>query len=329
MQNQTSHENNNSKHKIIDAHAHLGNFYDGLWNREDSYTPEQLINITQSSDYNVEKVLVSNLSCISTLNNEKDAAPRMNETDGNNELLEFCKYNNKLIPTAVCQPGFGNAKNIDNLLNKHNEFKALKFHPEALNLDANDEKYEDYLKVAQKHSLPCVFHSAPGKSDPTLIYNLAKKFSKVPVILYHMNLPAGIQEHDLKLTYHRNAIQIVKSALDKKDANLYLETSWAEPEAIVEAISEIGADRIMFGSDAPIDKLCNQEAYAQEIEKIKKAISEKFGDKAEEIINKIFYQNSKNLFFEKSWINTENIIKATLVGIGAALLGFLAVKNNK
>ena len=106
--------------------------------------------------------------------------PLDDEIAGNLKTFDFCKKNPQLLPIAVCQPGYGNAENIEKLLNKH-KFYALKFHPYYLGINANHDLYNPYLNLAEKYKLPCVFHTANGTSDSKLVYDLAKKYPNAEV----------------------------------------------------------------------------------------------------------------------------------------------------
>lgn len=287
--------------RIIDSHTHVGDFYDGIWKKQVKFTPENLNNQAQMFNGDtVEKMLVSNLSCMSSPSGQPGAKPFLNEKEGNLAILNASKQDGRLVPLAVCQPGKGSAETIEKLIKENKEFKGLKFHPELLGLEANDKLYEPYMKVAQENKLPCLFHSAPGKSDPKLIYQLAQKYPEVPVVLGHMNLATGNLSAEQKIKINAEAIDIVKESIKNKNANLFLEVSWAHPSAIIKAIQEVGPERVLFGTDAPFEdfnaKLQKSISYPERIESVKNAIKENFGKKSEDIIDKVFFNNSNKLF---------------------------------
>ena len=179
---------------------------------------------------------------------------------------------------------------------------------------------EELMKIAQKHNVPCVFHTENGNADPKKIYDLAKRTPDVPVVLYHMNIvPSGkvgdrpeeeIQSKnlqndrdkwcwDVREAWNREGIDIVEQSIKNKDANLYLEVSWTKPETLVEAIKRIGADRVIWGTDAPIGdngENSNREKYIDKVNSFKYAIREAFPENAEEIEDKVFYKNAERLF---------------------------------
>lgn len=326
MKMKINHANNLSfKGNIIDSHGHLG-----FWSPDRHHcSPEEVMRVIGDSfELNVngnpqtdevECVLVSNLECLDT-----QSPNRKGEIEGNLALLEQCRKNPKLKAEAVCLPDVGNAENIDRLLTEHGEeFHALKFHPQCSGIDANSPLYEPYMKVAENHKKTCVFHSDNlyTFSSPRKIYELAKKTPNVPVVLYHMSMtPWGkITERPLedqkakglegvddcvwnyRERWNRDGITVAKEALDKGDANLYLECSWTKPETVVEAIKTVGADRVLFGTDIPLDpnQPGNREWYKNNIREIQAAIrNDKDIPNPNEVISKVFFENSNKLFFD-------------------------------
>lgn len=327
LKNNVSLKNVSFKARINEAHTHSG-----AWPCDKAnFTSETIHNLFKDSfEVNingkvqadeVEKVLLSNLACLDISNGK----PPADELKGNQELIDSCKGFSKLKPLVVCQPEWGSAKNIETILqdNPQNVY-GFKLHPRQTGAGLHPN-YEAYLKLAEKYNMPCVFHSgAVGTgSDPNLIYKLAQKTPKVPVVLYHMSLaPAGKvadlsseekykrdlfgQEDkyiwDVREKWNNDGIDVVSRALKAKDANLYLEISWVKPETVVHAIKQVGEDRVIFGTDAPLGEFINKSNYANHVAKIKSAIQNSFEPhRAEEIIDKVFYKNTQEIFFEKNW----------------------------
>ena len=248
--------------------------------------------------------------------NGKNNTPYKDELSGNLKLLKECLNNKKLIPFVVCQPGYGSAKNIELLLNSYpNLIKGLKFHPACLNVPANDAKYIPYMELADKYHKPCLFHSEvitdknnnfirTGVSDPEYIYETARQFPNVPVILGHMGL-GGPEAHEA-------GIETLINSIERGDAKLYADLAWvdwdnpAKPH-IVEVVDKLlhsskgdKTERLLFGTDAPLgvfgEKALKQSnAYDNNIKNIKQAIRNNFGNDANKIISRIFYRNSKKL----------------------------------
>lgn len=314
------------KGNIIDSHAHLGE-----WHGDNNYQSNSLNGIAQDTfettingqkqTNEIECFLVSNLSC---MYQKQDGKFVKDEIEGNKDLLKIAEQNPKIKVELACEPTAGSAEKIEAMLKEHSpNVYALKFHPMCSNLSADDPRYEPYMKVAQRFQKPCVFHSdrIDTNASPRKIYELAKKTPDVPVVLYHMSMasPArniepishlsqeeltaqglddvgkinGFQWNNRE-RWNQDGIDVVKESIAKKDADLYLETSWTKPETVVKAIKEVGEDRVLFGTDAPFD---GKEKYIQYVTDVKTAIKNEFGEKSEAIINKVFFENANKLFF--------------------------------
>ena len=315
MLNTISFGKNNSipnfKGKIIDAHVHCGQ-----WNF-DKFPCEKVLEffnqkINKGKDC-VDRVIISNLDCIKT---GKNQYPLKDEISGNLLLLKAALKNKKLVPFVVCQPGYGSAENIEVLLKKYPHLiKGFKFHPTCLNLAANDALYKPYMMLAEKYKKPCLFHCEVlkdksgsiirnGVSDPDFIYETAREFPMVPVILGHMGL-GGNKAHEV-------CINTLIKSIDNNNAMLYADLAWvdwdnpAKPH-IIEIIKKLQnssrgdmTNRLLFGTDAPLGvfgekALKQQGAYDANIRNIKNAIKDFFGQDANKLISRVFYRNSKKL----------------------------------
>ena len=317
--NTTNYNSNlNFKGKIIDSHVHCGKWTNDLFSTNDVL--EFFNRKFNNGKDTIDRVIISNLDCIIK---GKNKTPYLDELSGNIKLLKKCLNNNKLVPFVVCQPGHGSAENIELLLKQYPDLiKGLKFHPACLELPANDIKYIPYMKLAEKYNKPCLFHSEiiidknnnfirTGVSDPELIYETARQFPNVPVILGHMGL-GGSKAHEA-------GIETLINSIEREDANLYADLAWvdwdnpAKPH-IIEVVDKLlhnskgdKTEKLLFGTDAPLGvfgekALKQKDAYENNIKNIKKAIKDNFGKNANKLISRIFYRNSKKLLnqnFEK------------------------------
>jgi hypothetical protein len=119
-------------------------------------------------------------------------------------------------------------------------FVGIKLHPTVDDYRPDDASLDPYMEIAEAAGYPIACHTAPGTADPNHIRALAERFPNVPIILYHTYL--GPDEGRLRAARH-----VVEQP------NLYLETSWCRSSIVLALIDEVGADRVMFGSDASID----------------------------------------------------------------------------
>ena len=328
--------------KIIDSHAHVGRHDGELYHKSDL---DVFIKSTLSNNDTVEKIIVSDLSVLHSL---------QGEYEGNKALAELFKNNPKYSILASCNPKDGNVKNIEKLFKEYpNTFMGLKFHSSIQQLDLSDKKYEPYMEFASKNKLPCLFHSQvntlpDGKinpavkhiADPENIYSLAKKYPKPPVVMAHLG--AGWKES------HDKAIDILVESIKKGDANLYADISWVdidEPqEHIVKALKRLKgigekdwkygdqAFRLMFGSDAPLARFKGKDAlniYTDFIERIKNSIrnDNNLKPEADKIIDDLFYNNSQKLYLSPKTNSSKN--KFLIIGAVMCLVGIIGYFANK
>ncbi len=254
-----------TKFTVVDAHACLG-----AWNDQ----PDQFISADELVDsmaghdqVHVEKALVSNLSAYHTVDDETGSQPLASETQANFELQQMCEHHPMLCPLAVCQPGWGSAEELEELLKQH-KFYGLLFHPFFLNLPADSLVYHSYVRLAQKYQIPCVFHTGPGHAEPEVIYSLAQNYPDIPFVLYYMNLDGN----------DGNAIDVVAEAVSQRKANLYLETSQAPESHIIEAMQALGGERLLFGSEAPLGEMGIRQDYFDRVRHLHQVLSERFSD---------------------------------------------------
>ena len=270
--------------KYIDMHVHIG-----------SWSPDRTV-LSKNFLLNVMKQNSVSAFCISTLDCiDMDLSTKRtpkSEIDGNKELIEMFKDIPEARFLCVCEPNNGNANNIKKLLEEYpKKFCGLKIHPLCHQVSASSSLYDPYMQVAEEFDLPCLFHSGHidcPYSSPILIYELAKRHKRVPVILGHLSTGG--------LSSKKAAIKIMKQAKNHDDANLYADISWCDMDSIIKAISKVGEDRIMFATDAPLGIFGDAMHYAHFADAVERAILGNFSDMAEDILEKVFYSNAKNLF---------------------------------
>lgn len=283
--------------KIIEAHAHIG-----TWSADNAdFTVETLndvlsepftVDINEDEEENeVVAVLVSNMSGIDQL---PDGSPKITENEANEEMLDIAAENPMLKPLIIGQPGYGDAENLVNLIERRgDEIYGIKLHPNTLQLNANDPLYEPYMAVAEEYGLPVLFHSQDNFSDPMYIYETAQKFPNVPVIMAHLGM--GGDDN------HWYTLGILQTALKSGTANLYADISWLSPGMIVAILKRADDETIshlFFGTDIPLGPYSDPAAYPARVSEIKSAIAEAFEDEEEaaELIHALFYQNAYDLF---------------------------------
>jgi len=120
-------------------------------------------------------------------------------------------------------------------------FKGVKLHPSFLGFAADDHDWVYPIAAKARELKICIMvHSDPSiYATPWQVGLLAMDFPEVPVVMAHMGF--------VDVIYNDAAINMAKRA-----PNLYLETCGVSAEAkVAQAVQEIGASRVLYGSDMP------------------------------------------------------------------------------
>lgn len=262
--------------EIIDIHAHVGTF--------SGYDLSLATLLKNVDKFGIKMALISNIDG----SNLPGTTGNLGEKDANDVTAKIVGAHPELLRGLVwARPVDGKVENVEpffkNALDKVGKkiFVGLKLHPEFNAIAADDPRIDPYLELCHKYSLPAVFHSGPkgSFSDPERIYKIARRHPDVAVVLYHMGFG----------TDHSQAIEVAFQALKNKDANLYLETSQAAPEAVLRAIRELGSSRVLFGTDATYFGDAHYDEYKELIDALKKL-------SAQERHN-VLHGNAKRLFY--------------------------------
>ncbi len=250
-----------AEHRVIDIHAHIGSF-----KGYDLSTPTLMSNIER---YGIRLALISNIDGA-----ELSETQNLDEIKANQATVEHVRqYPERLRGLVWTRPKDGLPTNVEPFLRDsistgpdQRVFVGMKFHPDMNNFPADDPRVDGYLQLCEKYQIPAVFHSGSddtSNSAPQKIYVVARRHPAVPIILYHMGF----------LGPHGSAIATVKEALTKKDAQLYLETSQADPGAVMQAIKELGSEHVLFGTDATYYGKEHYEKYEAMMVRLKNELS--------------------------------------------------------
>lgn len=223
---------------IIDSHSHIGEFVKIVM-------PEKVL-LDSMEKYNIRYTLCSNGSGVE-VDHDQNLIPKnqqIKQFDVNERMLRFSRKNKDKIGailwakplTEHCDEDFERQikENLDIV-------HGIKVHPYHSKEAFNSEKTQQYFKLADKYNLTVVTHTANDyESSPELVYEMAKKYTSVNFVMYHMGLA----------TDNQKAIELIS-----KLPNLYGDTAWVKWEACLQAIQQCGSHKILFGTDNPINGL--------------------------------------------------------------------------
>jgi predicted TIM-barrel fold metal-dependent hydrolase len=95
------------------------------------------------------------------------------------------------------------------------------------------------LTVAAELGVPVMVHTGePPFAFPTLVAYLAERHPEVSFVIRNL----GTQQ----VTYAREAIYVAR-----RNGNVHLETAWGSAPMLREAVRQVGAERLIFSTDAP------------------------------------------------------------------------------
>ena len=226
---------------IIDAHAHLG--YWPTLNKT-----EQML-VESTSKNNISYTLIS-------FDGSEFDVPRGDKLTpqllGSKKSLSFIKAHPKKFGMLIwVRPHKEkNIEELDAFISKHREYiHGIKYHPYCSKLRINSPLALPYIELARKYNLPILVHTANDK------------YSKIKYLERCMDLNPDlifIAAHCVLESDHEEIIGALK-----KYPNLYCDTAWVHSSFISRIKEEGLMDRIMFGTDNPIDgfETLDEEIY--------------------------------------------------------------------
>lgn len=218
---------------ILDVHAHVGR--PDYAYRADEFTNADLA--ARMSEAGVSKC------CVFSFYDKQDNEYVEAAAGGREDLIPFAFINPKRPDAAAT---------LEHLIAKRG-FRGLKLHPFADGYHLNNFKIVDPLfEVCERYQIPIICH---GFADN--VYNTVYAFAEMADRFRRVNL---IMAHGGFMWSRAEAVRASKTR-----PNLYIETTCLLPAGIADGIDDIGAEKYIFGSDAPWGD------FEVEILKIKKA----------------------------------------------------------
>jgi len=209
---------------IVDVHRHLG------WEEPDPASVEDLLTDMDGNGV-ATSVLVPNARQIAVDNRE-----------GNDAVLAaVAGHPGRLAAMCTANPWYGERALAELRRATGEGAIGLKVHPALQGFALTDPVVRPVIREAAELGLVVYVHTGtPPYAQPLQVAELARTFTETTFILGH----AG--STDLKAD--------ALAAADLAE-NILVESSWMLPARLELIVQRIGADRVMFGSDAPLSTL--------------------------------------------------------------------------
>jgi len=224
---------------VIDAHAHMvdkGHF-------AVSYTP--IINGDEDNLVRKMDLLGINKAIISPWEGIATDGGAANET----MLNAREKYKDRIEAYAMCNPNY--EEDLDAVVDiyhmKH-KFIGLKPYYCFNKYDLLGEKYNKWFEYGDRNKLIMLVHSGlPGIAGK--VEELSQRYRNMSFLLAHSGMSYEIARENIKVI--------------KKRENVYLEITYtALTNGVIEyMVEEVGADRVIFGTDMPMRDPAPQLAW--------------------------------------------------------------------
>lgn len=241
---------------IIDSHVHLGTMLGFDLTEQDI--------IASLEKYGIGKALVSNLES-TEFGHKQEPLPEeivVSELESNRRTLELVRrHPGVLFGQYWFKPATERLTTEAEALIRDNRdaFRGLKIHPYHSMTSVADPKCKPWLALAAELKLPVAVHTAGDRfSDSVNVYTAAKAHPDVDFIMVHLGLG----------TDNRKAIELVSSL-----PNLFGDTTWVSKEHALDAVRTCGANKILFGTDNPIDGVDTYAKYTGLLDFLKTELS--------------------------------------------------------
>ena len=235
---------------IIDSHNHIINHREPVWGWGPRFTVEDLI-ATMDRDYDimgeirhVDRAITMGSLGITALGDYsmKEAHQYV--------IASVKKYPDRLYLNAVYNPRIWDAEElnqVDDWVTSCN-LRMLKLHPTMHNYmlplsnpypgRATRKMVEPLFEKARQLGLPVMIHMGePPHSNPSSVDPIAQEFPDVPIIIAHSG------------ANNETGFWMGANVVARHNDNVYLGSSWVQPQDLCEMYHSVGAGKIIFESD--------------------------------------------------------------------------------
>ena len=222
---------------IIDTHAHIGTLPPFF----DMKTDELLYSMER---YGIDFSLVSN---IEAAENDHQGNPVPDELQKpQNEILKATLAEARRAPDRLgvlawmkIRQELPDREFVSLVRENRDVIYGIKLHPFHSRTAPDDERIEPIYELAAEFGLPVVSHTGGCEEAMSIhLYNAAKRHPELDFVMVHMDLG----------TDNRTALDLLGEL-----PNLYGDTTWVPVQTTLEAIRRCGSEKMLFGTDNPID----------------------------------------------------------------------------
>lgn len=212
--------------KVTDVHAHHGSL---RWTPTRKSSIQNMIEMLNT--FNIGRCFVSSIEAIV-----------YDIHSGNREMMEDIKIDNRLKGYVTINANYVEESKavVEKYITKHG-FVGVKIHQIGSGQPIDSPNTLEILTVVSKLRVPILVHTygKGGIEDPAHVLNVVDHYPNLPIILAHMggdNWRGGIEVAAKKDSLYVDPCSCTQPHVDK----------------IKEAVNQLGAQRILFGTDMPL-----------------------------------------------------------------------------
>lgn len=221
---------------IIDTHVHIGTMLSF------DMKPEDVLGSMER--FGVDFSLVSSIEAAEFDHEGRRVPPRLRKSQNEvfRDTLRFASRHPDRIGAmpwlriASEQPD----EEFRSLLRQNRDLiYAFKLHPFHSRTAPDDPRVEPYYRLAAEYDLPIVSHTGGCEEARSVhLYRAAEMHPELRFVMVHMDLG----------TDNREALELLGRL-----PNLWGDTTWVPLSTTLEAVRRWGSEKMLFGSDNPID----------------------------------------------------------------------------
>ena len=224
---------------VIDSHTHMVDLRDKTVSQVPMLNGDEDSMIHKMDLLGIDRIITSPWEGITT--NGMDA----NETS----LKANRKYGHRIEAYATCNPNYSEDLNtVVDVYHKEYRFIGIKPYWPKHNYDLLGSKYEKWFEYGDRNRLIMLVHSG-NFEIANKVLKLSERYKNMTFIMAHTGMSYEVARYNIEVA--------------KKRDNVYLEITYTTlTNGIIEyLVEEVGAERVLFGSDMPMRDPAPQLAW--------------------------------------------------------------------